>query len=117
MEEDAKRQVAFAVEQARMKYYPEYGIQLQFDAEKFAELMIPHLGLGEPEQAPAEFPNEQPEVVTTMPEIGITAQITAPEDIVTFGEERGEEPHEFKSDRGGVNCIECRKTEEDGNHG
>lgn len=113
MSEDAKRQIAFAVEQARMKYYPTYGVQLQLDAEKFAELMYPHMGFEDDLQPAPEYPAE-PETVTSTPEIGITAEITAPEDIVTFGEER-DETHEFRSDRGGK-CLTCGGSPDDERH-
>jgi hypothetical protein len=114
MTEEAKRTLAFAVEQARMKYYPNYGVQLQFDAEKFAELMYPHMGFEDPmAQSPVEFTGQLSE-----PAIGITAEITAPEDIVTFGEERAEqetETHEFTSDRGGK-CLTCGQGPDDPAH-
>jgi hypothetical protein len=122
MSEDAKRQIAFAVEQARMKYYPNYGVQLQFDAEKFAELMYPYMGIEDPNaQGPVEYPPE-PEPTTVEPTMGITAAITAPEDILeaetTFGEERAaeaESTHEFRSDRGGK-CLTCGNGPDDPAH-
>lgn len=94
-----------AVDQARLKMWTENGVQLGtgFTAP-FTEYLAEALGIGQPT---ADGPQPATEIVAAP---SIEAEIAQNMDEPNY------DLHDFRSDRGGVNCIECDMTRENGNH-
>lgn len=94
---------ADAVDKARLRMWTEHGVQLQFDVEQFAGYLSDALGMND---ARPSDPQPATEFVS---EVGTSAEIVAEV-------KHDENEHEFRVDRGGVNCITCDMPEAEGNH-
>ena len=88
-----------AVDQARLKMYTEYGKQLgtAFTGE-FTPFLAEALGV------------DQPTADGPQPAINIVA---VEAEVV---EEPNYDEHEFRPNRGGIDCIDCDMSESNGNH-
>jgi hypothetical protein len=88
-----------AVDRARLQMWTERGVQLGLDfTAPFTEYLWIALDLDAPTAS-----SPQPKIEY----VGVDAQIATSPNV---------ELHKFKPNRGGVNCIECDMTEENGYH-
>lgn len=119
-----------ALEHARLKMWHTHGKVVDFGGPEFVLYALEGLGemeapqiLDEPiEEAPAsEGPADEPTKVTVTKSFGIEADTReGAEDVEEDADdggtvlvpEEGVDSHEFRSDRGGRNCLECGEPED-----
>lgn len=131
-----REQLEHAVDQARLQSYAQFGDVFAIDPVQFADLMIEFGDLGiktleDAKQPPIEVEEVEVDEISTFDDpvdpspvsvtMGVGAAITDPVkgrmvSEIDTSHITGFKLHKFQVDRGGVNCIKCDVSFDDGNH-